>query len=95
MGELDVDDDGLSGMVALMKIRESRLRSCRVLCGVAASEYGGGGSVWERDCSDSEKVVSIGERTWRFARGEVGRPQGDRGDDIVKLYGGGWEKRVE
>ena len=86
IGELDVEDEGLSGMVALMKMRESRLRCCRAearVCG-DASEYGGGGSECERDSSDA-KVVSMGESIWRFARGEAGRPtKGESGEDIAK-----------
>jgi len=71
-------EDGLKGMVALMKMRESRLR-CRVStrdCGDALSEYGEGFvdavvGVWE---DLVWKVVSSGESIWRWARGEVGRP---------------------
>tara|TARA_R110002003_G_scaffold296_3_gene18621 strand:- start:5937 stop:6206 length:270 start_codon:yes stop_codon:yes gene_type:complete len=86
LGELDVDE-GLRGMVALMKMRESRLR-CRVSredCGDALSEYGDA-VVGVRDCCD-EKDVSRGDSIWRFARGEVGRPYGERGvePDIVLM----------
>lgn len=47
MGELDEEDVGLNGMVALMKMSESRLRCCRAEASVFgdASVYGGGGSV--------------------------------------------------
>jgi hypothetical protein len=72
LGELDVED-GLSGIVALMKMRESRLR-CRVStrdCGDVdvLSEYGVVGV-----CGWVEKAVSSGESIWRLARGEGGRP---------------------
>jgi hypothetical protein len=71
LGELEVDD-GLSGIVALIKMSESRLR-CRVstrVCGDILSEYG---VVGVRGWSDG-KDVSMGKSIWRFARGEAGRP---------------------
>jgi hypothetical protein len=81
--ELDVED-GLSGIVALMKMSESWLRcllgSTRVR-GDDLSEYGDS-VVGVRDWSDV-KDVSIGESIGRFARGEAGRPQGESGADIV------------
>lgn len=72
MESFDVEDAGLSGMVALMKMSESALR-CRVL-----------GVVWLASVSEDddgvesspEKDVSRGESICRFARGERGRPTG-------------------
>ena len=75
-------DDGLRGIVALMKISESRLRYCWVSTSVRGdepSEYGDG--VVE-DAFDGKDVV-IGESMTRFARGEVGRPYGV--DIVVEL----------
>ena len=78
--ELEVDDAGLSGMVALAKMSESALRyrvSVAYCCDrfSDASEYGEG----NRDPSDANDV-SRGESIciWRFARGELGRPIGPR-----------------
>lgn len=74
-------EDGLRGIVALMKMSESRLRYCWVSTSVRGdepSEYGDG--VVE-DPFDGKDVV-IGESMTRLARGEVGRPYGV---DIVKL----------
>jgi hypothetical protein len=71
--ELDVED-GLSGIVALMKMSESWLR-CLGSTSVRTedlSEYGDR-EVGVRDWF-AEKDVSIGESIGRFARGEVGRP---------------------
>ena len=77
MGELDVDD-GLSGMVAFMKMSESRFRcrvvSMRVVSDAAECDDG----VCDR-CGDRSDVSS-GESICRFARGELGRPYGDIGD---------------
>lgn len=67
-------------MVALMKMSESRLRwrvSIRD-CGETfsgLSEYGDD----DGECALFENVVSNGESIWRFARGELGRPHGERG----------------
>lgn len=88
-----VDDAGLRGMVALMKMRESRLRWCvvtSVLVGDFSNAHEYGDGVWE---SCEEKDVWSGDSIciWRIARGELGRPQGDRGggrEDIV-LVGSG------
>lgn len=81
--ELVVEDAGLRGIVALMKMRESRLR-CFVStrdCGECFSEYGD-------DARESFGVgndVSSGERSWfwRFGRGELGSETGM--EDIVAV----------
>jgi hypothetical protein len=84
----EVDDAGLRGMVALAKIRESRLRCC--VCGVVCDEWlarvdededGEESCVAVCDGND----VSSGESIWRFARGDVGNPVGSVcvNDDIV------------
>jgi hypothetical protein len=73
---LEVEDAGLSGIVALMKMRESALR-CRVfgvdccdwLANVSEDEDGVNGSCVEND-------VRSGSSIWRFARGDCGRPMG-------------------
>ena len=72
LGELDVED-GLRGMVALMKMRESRLRwrVSRADCGDTLSEYGDAIAVC--DCCEG-KEVSRGDSICRLARGEVGMP---------------------
>jgi hypothetical protein len=84
-GELDVDEVGLSGMVALMKMSESWLRyrvSMRD-CGDCFSEDEYGEALTGvRDgccvCVFDGKVVVSGESSWRFARGDVGRPVSER-----------------
>lgn len=87
-GELDVDDVGLMGMVALMKMRESRLRYRVSMgdCGDAFSddwdEYGEGVLGVRDGCCVyvlEGKVVVSGESNWRFARGDVGKPVGESG----------------
>ena len=79
MESFDVEDAGLSGIVALMKMRESALR-CRV--------YGVDCCDWLASVSDDEdgvdavegrcveNVVLSGSSIWRFARGDCGRPMG-------------------
>lgn len=76
MESFEVDDAGLRGMVALMKMSESWLR-CRVL-GVGCSD-------WLARVSDDddgvescvENDMSSGSSIWRFARGDCGKPTGD------------------
>lgn len=78
-----MEDAGLSGMVALMKMRESRLR-CRVsikLCGDCFSdspEYGEGDCAW---FAGNWNDVSRGDSRFpgRVTRGELGRPVGLKG----------------
>jgi hypothetical protein len=75
LGELDVEE-GLRGIVALIKMSESRLRYCCVSTSVRGdevSEYGDGVVV---DAFEGKDVV-IGESIWRFARGDAGSPYGE------------------
>jgi hypothetical protein len=71
--ELD-DEDGLSGMVALTKMRESCLRCLVGSTSVRGDELSEYGESVVGVCDSGEKVVLIGESIGRFARGEVGRP---------------------
>lgn len=73
---LEVEDAGLSGIVALMKMRESALR-CRVL-GVDCCDWLASVSEDEDgvDSSCVENDVWSGSSVWWFARGDCGRPIG-------------------
>jgi hypothetical protein len=71
--ELEVDDDGLRGIVALAK-----MSTTFGWCFSKVLEYGDGvhvcGVVELKDVSSGESIC-----IWRFARGELGRPLGDSG----------------
>jgi hypothetical protein len=78
LGELDVEE-GLRGIVALMKISESRLRYCGVSTSVRGDEVSEYGDGVVEEVFDGKDVVSGGSIS-RFTRGEAGSPYGE---DIV------------
>jgi hypothetical protein len=104
-GELDVEEVGLSGIVALMKMSESWLRyrvSIRD-CGDCFSEDEYGEALTGvRDgccvCVFDGKVVVSGESSWRFARGDVGRPVSERATMLAgserAAIAGFWVRRL-
>lgn len=77
----DVADAGLKGITALLKMRESALRWCRVSASVSEDEDG-------VDASCAGKDVASGESMGRVARGDLGRPKGLDcvNDDILSMF---------